>query len=155
MPRASFYDGFPQYANGVGTIRSFLDDVAKIRKRKVKSGVAPKITLVTGSLAAPALRELAGALRETNLADAHVAEIKNTYWGGNVACAGLIMGQEVLAQLRGTDVGEMVFLPSDAVDNQNRMLDDITLDVISKQLGARVRCDAAGPAQLANILSRN
>ncbi len=155
MPRASFYDGFPQYANGVGTIRSFLDDVAKIRKRKVKSGVAPKITLVTGALAAPALRELAGALREVNLADAQVAEIKNTYWGGNVACAGLIMGQEVLAQLRGFDVGEMVFLPSDAVDNQNRMLDDLTLDVLSRQLGARVRSDAAGPTQLANLLNRN
>ncbi|MBW3637282.1 MAG: DUF512 domain-containing protein [Armatimonadetes bacterium] len=154
MPRASFYDGFPQYANGVGTIRSFLDDVARLRRRKVKSGVAPKITLVTGALAAPALRELAGALREVNLADAQVAEIKNTYWGGNVACAGLIMGQEVLAQLRGSDVGEMVFLPSDAVDNQNRMLDDITLDVLSRQLGARVRSDAAGPAQLANLLNR-
>ena len=155
MPRAGFYDGFPQFANGVGTIRSFLDDVAKIRKRKAKIGLAPKITLVTGELAAPALRELASALKDRNLADARVAEIKNTYWGGNVACAGLIMGSEVLTQLRGTDVGEMVFLPPDAVDNQQRMLDDLTLDMLSKQLGAKVRSDATGPAQLANFFARN
>lgn len=155
MPRASFYDGYPQYANGVGTIRSFLDDVTKIRRRQQKTGVAPKITLVTGELAAPALRELAAALKDRNLADARVAEIKNTYWGGNVACAGLIMGSEVLTQLRGSDVGEMVFLPPDAVDNQNRMLDDVTLDMLSKQLGTVVRCDAAGPLQLATLLGRN
>ena len=80
VPGASFYDGFPQYANGVGTIRSFLDDVSKLKRRRARAGRAPKITLATGSLAAPALRELAIVLREKNLADAQVAEIRNTYW---------------------------------------------------------------------------
>jgi putative radical SAM enzyme (TIGR03279 family) len=154
MPRASFYDGFPQFANGVGTIRSFLDETQAVRRRRVRPGIAPKITIVTGELAAPALRELAGALKQCNLADANVVAIKNTYWGGNVACAGLIMGSEVLTQLRGVDIGEMLFLPPDAVDNQNRMLDDITLDTIARQLGTRVRCDASGPSQMANLLSR-
>jgi putative radical SAM enzyme (TIGR03279 family) len=155
MPGASFYDGFPQYANGVGTIRSFLDDVSKLKRRKVQTGEAPRVTLVTGSLAAPALRTLAGVLKEKNIADAYVAEIQNTYWGGNVACAGLIMGQEVLAQLKDFDCGEYVFLPPDAVDNQGRMLDDITLEMMSRKLNTTVRCDAIGPVQLANILSRN
>ncbi|HEX9998753.1 MAG TPA: DUF512 domain-containing protein [Abditibacterium sp.] len=154
MPRASFYDGFPQFANGVGTIRSFLDETQAVRRRRVRPGIAPKITIVTGELAAPALRELAGALKQCNLADANVVAIKNTYWGGNVACAGLIMGSEVLTQLRGVDIGEMLFLPPDAVDNQNRMLDDITLDTIARQLNTRVRCDASGPSQMANLLSR-
>lgn len=154
MPRASFYDGFPQFANGVGTIRAFLDDVEKVRKRKLKVGRAPKITLVTGALAAPALTELAGALNERNLAQASVATIENTYWGGNVACAGLIMGSEILTQLKGRDLGEMVWLPSDSIDNQSRTLDDLTLDVLSNQLGAKVRSDAKGPADLANFLGR-
>ncbi|PQV63135.1 putative radical SAM enzyme, TIGR03279 family [Abditibacterium utsteinense] len=154
MPRASFYDGYPQYANGVGTIRAFLDEVEKVRKRRAKTGKAPKITLVTGGLAAPAIRELAGALKERNLADASVAQIENTYWGGNVACAGLIMGSEILTQLKGRDLGEMTFLPPDSIDNHNRTLDDITLDVLSKQLGSAVRSDAHGPAQLANFFGR-
>lgn len=154
MPKAGFYDGFPQYANGVGMIRSFLDETRQVGKRKVSNGRAPKITIATGALAAPSMRLLADVLREKNLADAHVEEIKNVYWGGNVACAGLIMGQEVLAQLKNKDVGEMLFLPPDAVDKQNRMLDDITLDMMSQRLQTRVRCDATGPVKLAQLLSR-
>ncbi len=154
MPRASFYDGFPQFANGVGTIRSFLDDVEKVRKRRQKVGKAPRITIVTGALASPALNELASALTERNLALANVATIENTYWGGNVACAGLIMGSEILTQLKGRDMGDMVFLPPDSIDNQRRTLDDLTLDVLSNQLGAPVRSDMHGPADLANFLGR-
>jgi putative radical SAM enzyme (TIGR03279 family) len=154
MPKASHYDGFPQYANGVGMIRSFQDDVQKIRRKPERQkGRAPKITLVTGSLAAPVMRELAEVLREKNWADAQVAEIRNTFWGGNVGCAGLIMAQEIVAQLAGMDIGEMMFLPPDAVDKQNRMLDDITLDTLAQKFSTHVRCDANGPLQLTKILA--
>ena len=153
VPSNAFYDGFPQYANGVGTIRSFLDDVTKLKRRKVRNGRAPKITMATGALAAPALRELAQVLRDKNLADAQVLEVRNTYWGGNVACAGLIMGQELVAQSKDRDLGEMLFLPPDAVDGQRRMLDDITLDTLSARLNTQVRSDANGALDLADILS--
>ena len=153
VPGNAFYDGFPQYANGVGTIRSFLDDVNKLKRRRAKAGRAPIVTLATGALAAPALRELAAVLREKNIADARVLEIHNTYWGGNVACAGLIMGQELVAQAKGVDLGEMLFLPPDAVDGQGRMLDDITLDTLSARLNTRVRSDANGPLEVADILA--
>jgi len=154
LPRASFYDGFPQYANGVGITRAFLDEVNQLRRKKVRpnSGVLSKITLVTGSLAAPALRELASAITEKGLAQARVAEIKNTFWGGNVACAGLLMGEEVLQQLRNEERADTIFLPPDAVDNQNRMLDDITLSQMSAELKTDVRCDATGPLHLAQLL---
>ena len=152
-PGADFYDGFPQFANGVGTTRSFLDEVRKLKRRKPRVGLAPKITLVTGSMAAPALRSLAEVLISKNLAQAQVAEIKNTFWGGNVACAGLLMGSEILTQLRGRDCGEFVFLPPDAVDAQGRMLDDITMDQMSAQLGSKVRCDAIGPLTLASLVA--
>lgn len=157
LPSSSFYDGFPQYANGVGLVRAFLDEVKTLRRQTVRAQAsnAPRITMVTGALAAPALRELAQTLNEKNIAQAQVAEVQNTFWGGNVACAGLLMGEEVLRQLQNRDCGEFVFLPPDAVDNQNRMLDDITLRDMSTQLGATVRCDATGPLQMAELLRRN
>ncbi len=154
VPGASYYDGFPQYANGVGTIRNFLDEVTKLKRKKAQQVLAQKkITLVTGTLASDALQELANVVNERGLAQAQVITIQNTFWGGNVGCAGLIMGEELLAQLKGVDCGEMIFLPPDAVDNQNRMLDDITLDELSAQLGTQVRCDASGPMELAQILA--
>jgi len=154
MPSAAFYDEFPQFANGVGLIRVFLDDVAKLRRRKTHTGTAPRITLVTGTLAAPALRQVAEVLTQKNIAHAEVAEIQNTYWGGNVGCAGLLMGEEILAQLQNRDCGDYLFLPPDAVDNQRRLLDDITLDDISQRLSTQARCDATGPLQIAEILQQ-
>lgn len=155
MPRAEFYDGFPQFANGVGLIRVFLDDVGKLKRRKASSGSAPRITLATGALAAPAMRQLAAVLKERNIAEAEVAEIRNTFWGGNVGCAGLVMGEEILDQLAGRDCGEFLFLPPDAVDGQQRLLDDVTLEDISTSLKTKVRYDATGPLQFAQLLSRN
>ena len=155
MPPAKWYDGYPQFANGVGVIRSFQEETAVLRRRHKRSANAqlPKITLVTGRLAAPVMRELAGVLQAKNYADANVIEINHTYWGGNVACAGLIMGQEILEQIQPEDCGDFLFLAPDAVDAQNRMLDDITLDELSAKLQTRVRSDANGPLQLAKILS--
>ena len=160
MPSAKCYDGFPQFANGVGTIRAFLDEVKRVEKRKslqvlAGNGAPPKITLATGTLAAKPLHELARVLNERGLAQVQVKVIENTFWGGNVGCAGLMMGEELLEQMQGFDCGEMLFLPPDAVDNQNRMLDDITLAELSAKLNTQVRCDATGPLQLAQILSRN
>ena len=152
MPNESFYDGYPQYANGVGLIRAFLDEVKILSRRRVKMGNAPKITLVTGRLAADGVRELARVLNEKNMAQAAVAEIENTFWGGNVGCAGLIMGEEILSQLKNHDCGDYLFLPPDAVDNQGRLLDDITLDDLSRKLNTVARRDANGPLELAALL---
>lgn len=154
VPPASFYDGYPQFANGVGVVRSFRDEIKVLQRRKSRVG-KPKarITMVTGKLAAPVLRELAGVLQEKNFADANVIEIESTFWGGNVACAGLVMAQEILAQSKPEDYGDYLFLPPDAVDAQNRMLDDITLDELGAKLNTRARCDANGPLQMANILA--
>ena len=152
MPTESFYDGYPQYANGVGLIRAFLDEVKMLERRRVKSGQAPKITLVTGRLAAGALRELARVLNEKNIAQAQVIEIEPVFWGGNVGCAGLIMGEEILSQLAHHSCGDYLFLPPDAVDNQGRMLDDITLDDLSQKLNTVARRDANGPLELAALL---
>jgi NifB/MoaA-like Fe-S oxidoreductase len=94
-------------------------------------------------------------LNAKNIARAEVAEIEPVFWGGNVACAGLIMGEEVLTQLKGRDCGDYLFLPPDAVDGQGRMLDDITLDELSRQLNTVARRDATGPLELAALLATN
>jgi putative radical SAM enzyme (TIGR03279 family) len=154
IPSAAFYDGYPQFANGVGVVRSFRDELGVLRRRKFKTQNSKlKITLLTGKLAANELRTLAAVLEEKNIACANVIEIESTFWGGNVACAGLVMGQEILAQSRPEDYGDWLFLPPDAVDAQNRLLDDITLEQLGEKLGTRVRCDANGPLQMAEILA--
>lgn len=154
IPPANFYDGYPQFANGVGVIRSFKDEIKVLKRRQSRvAGDRPRVSLLTGKLAAPTLRALAVVLEEKNFATANVIEIEPTFWGGNVGCAGLVMGQEIMAQVRPEQVGDWLFLPSDAVDAQNRLLDDLTLDELSNELRTSARCDANGPLQLAQILS--
>lgn len=154
VPSAGFYDGYPQFANGVGVIRSFRDEIKLLRRRQPRiKNQSPRITMVTGKLAAPVLRELAQVLDEKNLAQANIIEIESTFWGGNVACAGLVMAQEILAQVNPAEVGDFLFLPPDAVDAQNRMLDDVTLEELGVKLNTLARCDANGPLQMAAILT--
>ena len=64
------------------------------------------------------------------------------------------MGKEILEQMKGREVGEYIFFPPDAVDSQQRMLDDMTIETMSQQLGAPIFHDSPGPLELAAWLSR-
>jgi NifB/MoaA-like Fe-S oxidoreductase len=69
LPSAPFYDGYPQYANGVGISRAFSMMWRSCAAVEYSiTAQPPRITLVTGALAAPRLRELAAALNEKNIA---------------------------------------------------------------------------------------
>src|SRR5262249_38044267 len=56
MPRADAYDGFPVLTNGVGLLRSMLDEWQTLLARRRSRPPAPRrVVWLTGRLAAPAL----------------------------------------------------------------------------------------------------
>lgn len=155
VPSTAAYEGFPQFANGVGMLRVFQDELRTLARRRPapEARRPPRVTLVTGRLAAPALRRLAEVLAQLNLARADVAEISSTFWGGNVTCSGLIMGQEILQQVPPAR-RDLMLLPPDAVDNQGRLLDDVTVAHLEEHYGVPVQARATGPLAVANLLSQ-
>lgn len=142
FPKAHQYDGFPQHENGIGIARAFLDELNGVSdtKRGVHSGFfswvdgapaegyrAPRInhaipvqiavsrspiSILTGSLAAPVLSEYT-----SSLADVNVAEVTNTFFGGNIGVAGLMTATDINKALVEIPENHQVLLPDVCLSN--------------------------------------
>jgi NifB/MoaA-like Fe-S oxidoreductase len=149
VPQLDAYDGQELHENGLGMVRYFLDEWEAVKKEigdwKLVTGLQSPIsnlqslTLATGALFAPTLRETADQFQTLTGANLTVQEIKNERLGGTITVAGLLMGQDVLAQLKAAGVGDLVLLPRVMFDHPDRIaLDDISPQDVANQLGKPV-----------------
>ena len=141
IPSARRYDGFPQWENGVGMVRTLLDDWRRTRRRLREGRIAlpanrPKrITLACGTLIAPTLETLTSELAEWLGITIDVAPVSNTLFGARVNVSGLLPGADFAAALAERDLGERVFLPRASLDYfGKRFLDDMTPQQLEAQL---------------------
>lgn len=142
VPELDVYDGQELHENGLGMVRHFLDEWEAVKKEIGEWDQAmptQSLTLVTGALFAPILRETAVQFQNLTGANLTVREIKNERLGGTITVAGLLMGQDVLAQLKAAGVGDLVLLPRVMFDHPDRIaLDDISPQDVANQLGKPV-----------------
>ena len=146
MPEADRYDGYLQLDNGVGMIRSFIDERDEQIEKRTRDGSFDKdhggkhISLVTGVLAYPIIKESADMVmsRAKGLRiDVHA--IRNDFFGERITVSGLLTGQDIMAQLKGMDLGDEVKLPESVVRaGTDVFLDDIKLSEVSDALQVRV-----------------
>ena len=140
IPSAARYDGFQQWENGVGMVRTLLDDWAKLRRR-IRAGRVgePRLTSVTlacGLLIGPTLQRIAGEAAELLGMRIDVVPLRNGLFGERVNVSGLLPGAAFAEGLAGRALGERVFLPRAALDYfGQRFLDELTPDELSECLG--------------------
>ena len=133
IPGTSYYEDFPQVENGVGLIRNFINEL-HCQWRKLPLQIPPiRLTLVTGVLAAPIIREkvLPRLLKIKGLS-VNIVEVTNRLMGDSVTVAGLLSGQDILQVLSQTDVGDVVVLPPDVLNVNKLFLDDLSLSNFQK-----------------------
>lgn len=127
LPPLDWYDGLALHENGLGMVRSFEDEWAAVREYEL-AGLAPKVqhvTLVTATLFAPVLARAAQELRAATGLQINVKAITNSRLGEGITVAGLLMGEDVIAQLQAADdLGELIVLPRIMFDHP----DGISLD---------------------------
>lgn len=140
LPPAKRYDGFPQYENGIGMVRTMLDDLAKTRRRLAK-GVPPGVqgkhaVLACGALIAPMLTTIAMDLSARTGATIDVVPVPNTVFGERVNVSGLLCGRDYIAQLAGRRP-DCFILPRTSLDYFGRQfLDSLTIEQVEGELGA-------------------
>ena len=139
VPPAEFYDNYDQLEDGVGMWRmyhdSFWDELQFPR-----SNVEPRsIDVVTGTLAAPLIREMAEATHaKYPQISVTVHAIQNDYFGGTVSVAGLVTGTDIIKQCKGNLSSNILCVPEVMLrDEKDRFLDDLT----AKQLGEALGCE--------------
>jgi putative radical SAM enzyme (TIGR03279 family) len=156
-PRAT-YDGFPQYENGIGMVRTMLEDWHRTRRKLARRGCAEhfrgrRVVIATATLIAPKLAEIAAEAGELTGARIDVRPITNTVFGERVNVSGLLCGGDYVAQLAG-EAPDCFVLPRPSLDYfGQKFLDNLTIDEVEQGLGAPVTF-ASQWSEVVDILER-
>ncbi len=148
VPPAEAYDGLALQENGLGMVRDFLDEWETVRQEELPA-LKPKVrsvTLATATLFAPTLARAAAQLAEATGVRAEVVPVTNRKLGETITVAGLLMGEEVIADLKRRDLGDVVALPRIMFDHPEGLsLDDVTPAQVAEALDRPViLADAMG-----------
>ena len=144
VPPAESYDGYPQFYDGIGMLRSFLDETELVRRERggelhrIGDALAEKnllLQLVCGEAAAETIQVLCRALSPEGRAAARA--IRNDYFGGDVNVTGLIVSEDLLAQLPADLSGTLVVLPEVMFNFDHVTLDGDTQDHVLGELRRR------------------
>ncbi|MDM0462207.1 DUF512 domain-containing protein [Clostridium perfringens] len=147
VPNEEFYNGYEQIEDGVGMIRLLRETMAVDIKNKLTKSGKGKFTLITGTSAFKELNQVCTDIREVNNnIDIKCKVILNDFFGHTITVAGLLTGQDVIAQLKDNIDSEYLIMadnmfrkgyePGDIT--QRIMLDDLTAKDIEERLGVKV-----------------
>jgi hypothetical protein len=98
------------------------------------------VTIATGRLAADWMRQMCRIITEKfpNVT-ADVIPIRNDFFGEMITVSGLITGTDLIAQLKGRDLGDAVLIPCNMLrSGENVFLDDITVEQVILELKTSV-----------------
>jgi putative radical SAM enzyme (TIGR03279 family) len=155
LPGAEAYDGFPVLSNGVGMLRSMLDDWQALLERtpRARSAAPRNVAWLTGALAQPALETMADAWHAASGWRPNVVRIQNTLFGDEITVSGLLTGADLMATLAALphDV-EDVMLPRSAFGFDGRQtLDGVSAEEVGAMHPGTVHL-ASTPRELLSIL---
>lgn len=141
VPEDEYYEEYSQLENGVGLMRLLETEfMAALRLAEPDEGEGGRFTIATGVAAAPLLEKLLQtAHKKCGKIDGQVCAIVNDFFGHTIDVAGLVTGGDLIAQLRGKDLGERVLIPHTMLRHgEGVFLDDVTLEQASEALGVSV-----------------
>ena len=167
IPPAETYDGYPQFYDGIGMLRSFLDEVDEVVRERARElrlvgerllERDESVLFVCGEAAEGVMQAFCDAWHAEMGRDAlfEPCAIRNDYYGGDVNVTGLIVSCDLLAQLPGDLTRCIVVLPEVMFNFDKVTLDGDTQARIIGELerrGAQVTVCQTTPHQLLDALA--
>ncbi len=141
LPDNDYYEEYPQYENGVGLIRALNDEfLSAVSEKKITHINNRNISIVTGKAAHKFLNFLIEKVTEKwHNVNCNVFAIKNDFFGQNITVAGLITGQDLVAQLKDKELGELLLIPSVMIKQGTELfLDDYTITQVENELNIKI-----------------
>jgi len=141
IPERKYYDDYPQYENGIGMIRSFLEEMKHIKRLKRSKA---RHLILTSVAAYPYIESLKERLAPEIRLD--VKPVKNRFLGTTVTVSGLLCAADlnrcITAFGRGYD---RIILPPNCVNDKGEFLDSREIDdkrafVSPKKLKELISC---------------
>jgi len=140
LPNRNTYEDLPQKENGVGSIRSFLEEI-NIATRKLPKELSSsrECSWVVGKLVEEALAPACSKLNAIKGLKINLYGLTSPYWGQEQVVTGLLTGQDLALGLKDLELGEHLLLPSVMLkEGEPIFLDDMTIQQLEESLGVRI-----------------
>lgn len=146
LPKQDTYDGYLQLENGVGMVRLLEEEVKETLQRHGGDDRKRNVTIATGELAAPFLQEHVRRIQEKYpCVHVRVVPVRNRFFGEQITVAGLITGQDLVEQLKGSLSGEKLLITEHMLKNGEPVfLDDMTVEDVEKALQIKISIVESG-----------
>ena len=140
MPEEERYDGYMQLENGVGMLRLLMNEFDETLADLEGDERKAEVSIATGKLAYPFLQKMIEKLQvKFPNVKVHLYWIRNDFFGETITVAGLITGQDLIAQLKGRELGSKLLLPCNMLrDGEEVFLDDVTLTQVKESLQVEI-----------------
>ena len=139
LPPDDFYEEHVQLENGVGMLRLLEAEFdSALRYADAPDGVP--FSIATGAAAAPMLEKLLfSAKKKYDTLNGKVITVPNDFFGRSVTVAGRVTGGDLIAALRGRDLGARVLISADMLRREEvDFLDSVPLRAASEALGVPI-----------------
>jgi putative radical SAM enzyme (TIGR03279 family) len=148
IPSRRHYGDYPQIEDGVGMVRTFVDRFERLlhpRETEAQRSVNVRLnaaamkpqaretgdrlpptdygSIITGEMFGPMLKEQIDKFNALTGAQLNVVAVPNLYFGGDVAVAGLLTGQDLIA-MRDRVKGDFVVIPKHIIKSDEPILLD-------------------------------
>ncbi len=143
LPAKRAYDHLALQENGLGMVRDFLNEWQKLKRTEVRGPILglkyDSAVLATAALFAPVLTKAAREFVDRTGIPLKVVPIRNDGLGETIVVAGLLQGNDIIAQLKEVVKPEdnvIVVLPRITFDHPDGIaLDDVAPMTIAQALG--------------------
>lgn len=141
IPEEGSYEGYPQIENGVGLIRSLKNEFEEAYAILEGDERSRSLSIATGVLAAPFItglaKEITGKFPNIKI---NTYTINNDFFGNQITVAGLLTGGDIIAQLKGKELGDFLLIPEVLLrDGEKVLLDDVTVQEMESALQTNIR----------------
>lgn len=128
LPEEKRYDGYIQLENGVGMLRLLYEEVMDALDGREDDKKTEELSIATGYLPYPYIKRLLEKIHAIYPGrKVHLYPVRNDFFGEMITVAGLITGQDLIAQLKNKPLGERLLLPAAMFKSGEEIfLDDVT-----------------------------
>lgn len=128
LPEEERYDGYLQLENGVGMLRLLYEEVTDALDGRRDDKKTEELSMATGYLPYPYLKQLLEKIHVIYPGrKVHLYPVRNDFFGERITVAGLVTGQDLIAQLKGKPLGGRLLLPAAMFKSGEEIfLDDVT-----------------------------
>ena len=141
LPSYEHYEDFSALENGVGLIALLKDELSfALEDYEGDTTMTRKVTIACGTSVAPYMRQMMDSVEEKfSDVKVQVVPIENEFFGGGVNVSGLIVGKDLISQLKDKILGDELLISSSMLRYENDLfLDDTSVLDVEKQLNIKL-----------------